>query len=232
MSSTIKQSVTFLMLACLVTGLIAMAWPRLLASLQFLPVQQVQPRLFSSNATAEVDLAALIARSQLAIRYHDAFTYHSALSLLHYLQGIDTRSSLYARRQSLEESIDEARIALAGAPLQPDLWLLMLQSGVQLFMPADELVADFRMAIWAGRVEPTHVMTRLQMGFLLLPQLDEEGLSLLRDQVLLAWNSKRHELLSALRKGQLNRSKINQLMAATHPDVVQEMEETLGPVTL
>lgn len=136
------------------------------------------------------------------------------------------------RRVSLEESLQEAKLALHGAPLQPDVWLLMAQAGVQTFLPANELAAFFRMAIWSGRVEPTHLIGRLQIGFALQQHLDEEGLSLLRDQALLAWNLKQREFLTAIRSNKFQRARVEALLRQSHPDVIREMEAVLGPAAL
>ncbi|HKX56282.1 MAG TPA: hypothetical protein VJN01_09275 [Xanthomonadales bacterium] len=230
-SSIIRQTLAYTCLALLVFLVVLMAWPRWLAYLQFLPVQQVRIQLFASGSKAH-DLDGLIARSHRAIAAHDTYSFHSTLSLLHYLRGIDPGTSLNERRLSLDQSMLSARASLQGAPLQPDQWLLMSQAGSQVFFPARELAAYFRMAIWSGRVEPTHLINRLQIGFALQAQLDEEGLGLLRDQVLLAWNLRQREFVTAIRNGQLNRQRIAALLALTHPDVLREMEDVLGPATV
>ncbi len=226
------QVFAFLALAMLVAVMLVMAWPRLLSSLQFLPVQQVHSQLYKADAAQNVDLPSLQARTQRALNYYDAYSYHSVGSLLAYVRASDSNVSLYSKQQLLNDSMVEAKIALAGAPLQPDLWLRLAQAGVQNFLPATQLLNFFRMAIWSGRVEPTHLIGRLHIGFALQNQLDADGLNLLRDQVLLAWNLKRADFQRALRMGQLNYSRVVALMSSTHPDVVREMEEVLGPVTL
>jgi len=231
-SSTIRQIPTFLALVMLVAITLAMAWPRLLSSLQFLPVQQAKMRLYQADAAQKVDLDSLQARTQNAISYHDAYAYHSAASLLAYVSALDTKASLYSRQQMLSESTSEAKLALAGAPLQPDLWLRLAQAGAKDFVPAAQLIDYFHMAVWSGRVEPTHLIARLHIGFSLVQLLDADGLNLLRDQVLLAWNLKRTDMQRALRGGQLNYRRVVDLMLPTHPDVVREMEEIVGPVTL
>lgn len=216
----------------LVAIVLSMAWPRLLSSLQFLPAQQTLPRLYEPQATEKVDIPALRSRTQGAISLHDVYSYHFALSLLDYVQASEPRISLFSKRQLLESSFNEAKLALEGAPLQPELWLRLAFTGAQTFVPASELVQYFQMAIWSGRVEPTNLIARLHIGFALMPQLDANGLSLLRDQVLLAWNLKQPEFRNAVRNGQLNYSRIVGLMSTTHPDVVREMEVVFGPVTL
>lgn len=221
----------YAVLALLSILVLMMAWPRWLASLQFLPVQQARGTLYQSSQSSP-DFQSLIKRSERTIAIHDDYSYHSALSLLYYLQGTDARASLQVRRVSLEQTLQEAKIAIHGAPLQPDIWLLMAQAGAQAFLPANEMAAFFRMAIWSGRVEPTHLIGRLQIGFALQRHLDEVSLGLLRDQALLAWNLKQHEFISAIRSNKLQRARVEALMRDSHPDVVREMEAVLGPATL
>jgi hypothetical protein len=227
-----RQLVSYLVLAILVSVVFAMAWPRLLASLQFLPVQSAQSRLYLASAATDEPIDALISRSEQAVSFHDAYPYHSSLSFLYFLKGLNADSTLFSRREAMGKTLEESKLALAGAPLQPDLWLRMAQVGVQTFMPASEVTTYFQMAIWSGRVEPTHFISRLQIGFSLQSQLDEAGLNLLRDQVLLAWNMRQPEFKAAIKMNRLNYKRIHHLMASTHPDVVREMEADLGPVSL
>jgi hypothetical protein len=208
------------------------AWPRLLSSLQILPVRQAQSQLYRSNLAGNVDLLSLQDRTRRAIYYHDAYSYHSFASLLAFVQASGAETSLYSKRNLLQESMAEAKLALAGAPLQPDLWLRMAQAGGLTFIPARQLEEYFYMAIWSGRVEPTHLIGRLYIGFALMHLMDEDGSNLLRDQVLLAWNLQQGEFRKAIKNRHLNYSRVVNLMAATHPDVVREMEEVFGPVTL
>lgn len=230
-SSIIQQTLAYLSLAGLVLLVLLMAWPRLLAYLQFLPVQKARVHLFASGSDDQ-DLDGLITRGNHAIAAHDSYSFHSTMSLLHYLHGVDPDVSLNERRLSLDQSLASARESLRGAPLQPDQWLLLSQAGIRVFLPARELAAFFRMAIWSGRVEPTHLITRLQIGFALQAQLDEEGLGLLRDQVLLAWNLRQREFVTAIRNGQLSRERIAALLLVTHPDVLREMDDFLGPAKI
>jgi hypothetical protein len=230
--STIQQVCAFLALATLLAIMFVLSWPRLLSSLQILPVQQVQGQLYKPAVAQTLDLSRLQDRTRRAISYHDAYAYHSFGSLLAYVQASGKDVSLYSKQNLLNESIAEAKLALAGAPLQPDLWLRIAQAGAQTFIPGGQVEEYFYMAIWSGRVEPTHLIGRIHLGFALLQLMDDDGISLFRDQVLLAWNLQQAEFRRAVRSGQLNYHRVVALMTATHPDVVREMEEVFGPVTL
>jgi hypothetical protein len=218
-------------MATLLAIMFVMSWPRLLSSLQILPVQQMQGQLYKPGAAQTLDLASLQNRTRRAISYHDAYAYHSFGSLLAFAQAAGKDVSLYSKQNLLNESMAEAKLALAGAPLQPDLWLRMAQIGAQTFTAGRQMQEYFYMAIWSGRVEPTHLIGRIYLGFALMPLMDEDGISLFRDQVLLAWNLQQAEFRKAVRSGQLNYRRVAELMSATHPDVVREMEEVIGPVT-
>ena len=208
-----------------------MAWPRFSAAIQFEPVQQSIRQYFSGHELPAAEIEQLVSRSHRAIEGFDYYRWHSALSLLYFLQASDSGTSLHERRIKLEQSIAEARRSLSGAPLQPELWLRIVQAGFTVFLPARELADNWLMAIWSGRVEPMHLMQRLQTGLALQSSLDEEGLILLRDQALLAWNLKQPEVIRMLRQGRLSRSKLQTLLQHSHPDVVADMESKLGPVS-
>lgn len=229
-SSSIRQTTAWVTLALTAALVIAMAWPRLAASIQFLPVERAISNYFKSSDTQASEIDRLVAQSELAAAHFDRYSYHSALSLLYFLQATSSETPLHIRRERLDQSIAEARISLAAAPMQPDLWLRIVQAGMLAFLPPDELAQNYQMAIWSGRVEPTHLLQRVQLGMALERSLDQDGLILLRDQALLAWNLRQGDLVGAVRNGGLSRTRLESLLRESHPDVVADMEQVLGPV--
>jgi len=226
-----RQLMAFVLSGLVTVLVLVMSWPRFSAAFQFVPVQQSIRQYFSGHELPAAEIETSISRSRQAIETFDYYAWHSALSLLYYLQAGDAGTSLYDRRQQLEQSISEARLSLSAAPLQPELWLRIVQAGFTLFLSARELADNWLMAIWSGRVEPVHLMQRLQTGLALQSSLDDEGLILLRDQALLAWNLKQPEVTRMIRQGGLSRTKLETLLKDSHPDVVADMESKLGPVT-
>jgi hypothetical protein len=58
--------------------------------------------------------------------------------------------------------------------------------------------------------------------------MDGEGQSMMRDQVLLAWQLQPQQLARALRAGEVRLSAMEPLLAEAHPAVLQEMREVAG----
>lgn len=231
MHTWLRQLTAFLLCGFLTVLVLVMSWTRFISSIQFVPVQQELRRYFSGNELATEELEQLLTQSHRAVDTLDYYAYHSALSLLYFLQAGSPEISLYNRNLLLQQSIDEARVSLRSAPLQPELWLRVVQAGFTLFMSPRELSDNWRMAIWSGRVEPTHLMQRIQTGLALQSSLDDDGLILLRDQVLLAWNLKQPEMIRLIKQGKINRTRLELLLKKSHPDIVADMEGKLGPVS-
>jgi hypothetical protein len=228
-SSGIRQTAGFVLIGLLTVVVLTMAWTRFAAAIQFLPVERDISDYYKSRSLPATQIDSMLAQTALATAKLDHYSYHSALSLLYYLQATSPGTGLNLRREKLDQSIAEARISLSAAPMQPELWLRIVQAGFLSFLPHNELAPNYQMAIWSGRVEPTHLIQRLQVGLALERSLDEVGLNLLRDQALLAWNLKQPEVSRAIRNGQINRARLEALLRESHPDVVADMERVLGP---
>ncbi len=80
------------------------------------------------------------------------------------------------------------------------------------------------MSILTGRVEPTLIVPRLELGYANLDRLDEETVSLLRDQTLLGWRVSRRAFQQSLRAGRLDVLRIESVIGSYNQDVLQEME--------
>ena len=83
------------------------------------------------------------------------------------------------------------------------------------------------MAVYTGRVDPSLFMARLLLGMYYLPGMDQEGIALMRDQALLAWQHQPREVTKALKSGALPFSQIEYLLIGAHSDVLAEMEASL-----
>ena len=144
--------------------------------------------------------------------------------MLYFLQAADDSNLLHERRQAFENSITAAESSLARGPAQPRTWLRIAQARSWLRYPPDEVIAALKMAIFTGRVEPSMFMTRLRLGLSYLSRMDSEGTSMMRDQVLLAWQFQRGQLLRALKDGTLEMHPIEQLLSGVHNDVLAEIK--------
>jgi hypothetical protein len=207
-----------------------LAWPAAQASLLYLPVERALQAYWRGAELPAERLTDMQRRASAALAVQEHPRFHDGLSLAYYIRAGDADQPLYAQREAYEMSVAEARRSLALAPVQPDLWLRIAQVENWLSFSPENPVDAFKMSVLTSRVEPVLLVPRLELGFSRLGALDDEGLDLLRDQSMLAWQLARGDFLRAVRWGRLDRSGIVFLMAQTHPDVVAELEEALGPV--
>ena len=158
--------------------LLALSWPRLQASLSYLPVDTAISNYWKSGEFDATQLNGLIERAMQSIRHHDHYRYWEGLSELHILNGLNMEQSFWKRRQALEKSIAAAQEAIRRAPSKPRNWLSMARAKTILAYPADTVIPALKMSILTGRVEPPLMMTRLELGLNYLPELDDEGMQL------------------------------------------------------
>ena len=71
----------------LAATLAALAWPRLQASVTYLPVDKALARHWSGDTPAPDQLAALSNRALQALAQHDHYRYRDGLSILEYLRA-------------------------------------------------------------------------------------------------------------------------------------------------
>jgi hypothetical protein len=208
--------------------LLYLAYPRLQASLLYLPVDTATSNYYDTRETPSGQLQGLRQRAQDSIEIYPHHRYWEGLSLLHYLQAADKQNALHQRRKSFEQSIIAAEASLEIAPTQPRTWLRIAQARAWLRYPPEEVIDAFKMAIYTGRVEPSMFMTRLLLGLAYLPRMDAEGVAMMRDQVLLAWQLQPREVTRALQDRSLRYAGLEQLLSEAHSGVLSEIEESTG----
>jgi hypothetical protein len=204
------------------------AWPRLQASLLFLPVDTAISNFNDSGQIPFGQLDGLQQRATEAISVYPHYRYWDGLSLLYYLEGLDRDKLLFDRRQALEQSIQAARNALSRAPSQPQAWYRIANASSWLRYPVREVIDALSMAVYTGRVDPSLFMARLELGFRYLQHMDDEEVSLMRDQALLAWQLLPRELSGALQSGNLPAESLEYLLAPAHGEVLFEIMESIG----
>jgi hypothetical protein len=214
--------------AVLAVLLLALAWPRLRAALIYLPVNAAIERYYIDGEPPLAALAGLQQRAERSVALHSHQAYWSGLALLYYLQALDGAQPLAAQREAYERSIAAADRSLALAPVQPRTWLFRGLAQNWLSFRDAGVIDSFKMSVYAGRVEPGLLLTRLRLGYARLGQLDEEARGLLRDQTMLAWRLQPREVTLALKRGELDLARVANLFGPADADVLQEMKETLG----
>ena len=223
-----KQRLLTLLIAAAALYTLSLAWPRLQAGLAYLPVDTAISNYWETRDIPSSQLHGLQLRAEKTISIHAHHRYWDGLSFLYYLEGADEDRPLSERRQAFEHAIDAATVSLSRAPSQPRAWFRIARARSWLKYPANEVIAALKMAVYTGRVDPSLFMARLMLGMSYLPRMDEEGVALMRDQALLAWQLQPREVTRALNSGALQFSRIEYLLLGAHSDVLAEMEASLG----
>ncbi len=233
--SRLKTSTLLLAAGAAAIALLVLSWPRLQASLTYLPVDTALKNYYASREIPTLQLPALIERTRQAITRHDHYRYRDGLSTLYYLRGLDQRSPSRERRPAFEQAITEAQNAVAAAPARPLAWQRIARTHALLGHGPDKVIPPLKMSIYAGRVEPTLLIGRLELGYRYLTALDDKAVrpddemsGLLRDQTLLGWKIQPRELSRAIEQQRIPWQGIQDLLGGRNDRVLQEMEVSLG----
>ena len=208
--------------------LLSLSWPRLQASLRYLPVGTAISKYWETRDVDSGQLDALIVRARESIALHDHYRYWDGLSELQLLSGQDMDRPYWQRRQVLQQSISSAVKVVERAPAQPRAWLRIARTRAIVGYPQDEVIPAWKMSILTGRVEPTLMLGRLQLGLGYFSGLDDEAVLLLRDQAVLTWAVHRREVLKRLKNGSLDLDLMRAVLSGRHEDILAEMEAHLG----
>jgi len=212
-----------------VTGLIALAllmlsWPHLRASFRFLPVDRAIARYWKTETIPSAQLPQLIGTAEAALAIHHSARYWNGVSFMHYLYAIDDNSPSLARRPAFEKSLDAAVEVLKRAPAKPKVWLRLARIRALLEHPPKQVLRALKMSILMGRVEPTLLLSRLQIGYSYMSMMDDDDLLLMRDQTLLTWKLQPREMINMLTNQQVDYSMLRELLADRHPEIMRQIE--------
>ena len=217
-----------LFLAMLATAaglaLLSLAAPRLQAALAYLPVDTALNRYVREGEIPSAQLVALRARARAAISHHAHYRYFDGLSQLNYLQALDAAGKPWLQRPALHRSLDAALEAVARAPARPRTWLRIARARAALGEAPGAVVDALTLSILTGRVEPTLLLPRLELGLLYADALDEESRALLSDQALLAWRTQERAFRRALDEGRLDLSRLESVLGNRSGTIVRALE--------
>lgn len=204
--------------------LLAISWPRLRASFNFLPVDTAISNYWKTQAIDYAQLDGLIKTAEQSVEIHDHYRYQAGLSELKILSSQDMSHSIWQRRQALQDSILAAENVVRRAPANPRVWLRIARAKELLAYPAEQITPDLKMSILTGRVEPTLMLTRLELGLRHLPVLDEDAVRLLRDQAVLTWSIQKQPMLKRIEAGSLNLDSLREVLSESNPEIISEIE--------
>jgi hypothetical protein len=204
--------------------LLSLSWPRLRASVHFLPVDTAISNYWKTREVNHTQLDGLVNRAAESITIHDHYRYWEGQSELLILTGQDMNRSFWERREALEKSIVTAQEVVRRAPARPRAWLRIARAGEFLSYPAAQVIPAFKMSIMTGRVEPTLMLSRLELGLRYLPAMDADATRLLRDQAILTWTGQQRAMLKRIESGHLSADLLRELLATSAPSILSEME--------
>jgi hypothetical protein len=222
--SLLSRYTLVLIIGAVVFLLLSLSYSRLRASLRFLPVDTAISKYWETREPNMEQLDALIERANEAIALHDHHRHFEGLSELQILSGQDMARPYWQRRQLLEQAVLSALEVVKRAPAKPRAWLRIARTRAFLGYPFEEIIPAWKMSILTGRVEPTLMLARLELGFLYFGGLDDEAVALLRDQVLLTWAVNRKQVLKSLENGSLDIELMREIFSGHHQDIIAEME--------
>ncbi len=208
--------------------LLMLSWPRLRASISYLPVDTAISKYWENREINQQQLDALITRAQQSIALHDHYRYWDGLSDLQILSSQDMSKPFWQRRLALEQSILAAEEVVRRAPAKPRAWLRIARVSAFLAYPKEQVIPALKMSIVTGRVEPTLMLSRLELGLEYLAGLDQESVLLLRDQLVLTWVMHKKTMLRQLRDGTLDFAVMRDVLSVHEQDIIAEMEAYLG----
>lgn len=219
-----------LLAVCLAGGTLALAWPRLQASLRFLPVDIAIERYYQDRQIPSHRMLTLIGFAEEALARNDHYRYHDGLSLLHYLRGLDIHTLALERRDAYRAAEAEAMETVRRAPAQPEAWLRMATVRSILRDEPEAVIAPWRMSVFTGRTHSTLLAPRVGVALPYLEFMDGETRAMLRDQLLLAWSLKPNDLLRQLKARDPSLRQTRELVASIDPDALAKMEAQIEKV--
>lgn len=206
---------------------LALSWPRFLASFHYLPVDRALARYYADREIPSDRLLVLLDFAHRASNRHDHYRFRDGLSQLHYLRGLDPYTPALERRPAYEQAGAEALNALRQAPAQPATWLRLATIRWILREEPEAILMPWKMSVFTGRTHSTLYAQRVELGLAFRAYLDEEALAMLRDQLLLAWRTHPGTLIQVLARRDRGLEVTRGLLEFNDPAALQEMEAWL-----
>lgn len=223
-----RKYLTLAAAALLAVMVLVLSWPRWLASYRYLPVDIAIQRYYDSRQIPSDRLPVLIRFANEAVKRNDHYRYHDGLSLLYLLQAADVATPALDRLGAYQSAVSEVQLSLERAPAQPGLWLRLANINWTLHEEPEAILAPWKMSIFTGRTDTTLFAQRIEVGLAWRDFLDEEGIAMLRDQVLLAWRAQPSSLMGVLVRRDKDLVITRPLIEFTDPAALAEMERWLA----
>jgi hypothetical protein len=218
---------TLLSLAAILSIIVlVLAYPRFSSSLSYIPVEAALDRHWKDYPIKQSQYPVLIGIANKAIKKHDLARYWQGLGWLYYLQATSTPAGADAEqtRQSLQLAQAAFETFLKRSPANPAAWLRLAWIHTLLNDQAEWVVNSLTMSFYSGRAERYLILNRLDLALRYADYFDDEQLSLLRDQIQLAWRLLEKDMLKFIRSGVLDQQTLLELIADSNPELAQEIQ--------
>jgi hypothetical protein len=194
------------------------------ASIRFLPVEHALARYYRTLDIPTDRLPVLIGFAEAAAAIQDHARFREGLSLLHYLRALDHYTPALERIGEYRAAERQAVAGLHRNPAQPAAWLRVASIRWILRDPHEAVIAPWKMSIFTGRMDSRLILQRVDIGLAWRLEMDAEGVSMLRDQLLLAWRMQPGSLMQLLHRRDRDLRATAALIGATDPTALAEME--------
>ncbi len=211
--------------ALLGIALLLLSYPRLHASMVFLPVETALRNHWDIRPISKDRFPGLIDAAEKSIAIHEDSQYYHGLGWMHYLYGISLGFNTAEAKKSLTLAQAAFEARLKSSPVEPAEWLRLGWTHMLLRHPPNDAINCWKMSIFTGRTEHYLLLDRLKLGLHYTDYLDDDGLNLLRDQLLLSWDHRQNDMIKHFSSRPFDVKRIHGLLFEQAPEILAEMDE-------
>jgi hypothetical protein len=228
----IRQSKRLILLSLatiLSISVLALAYPRFTSSISYIPVEAALDRHWKDYPIKQSQYPVLIGHANKAIKKLDSARYWQGLGWLYYLQATSVQSSTDA--DQTRKSLQSAQVAfenfLKRSPANPAAWLRLAWIHALLNHQVDSVVKTLKMSFYTGRAERYLFLNRLDLALRYAKYFNDDDLSLIQDQIQLAWRYFESDVLKLIQSGAFDRQTLLELIVDFNPELSKEIQEKL-----
>lgn len=207
-------------------SLLCLSIPRLYSSGQYLPVETALKNHWSKGSIRTERFPSLIEHTESSLAILNDSRYWQGLGWLHYLYAGAMGTKTEQGKDELILSEQAFINQLNSSPADSAEWLRLGWVRALLSRPARQVMDVWSMSVNTGRAEHHLLVDRLELGLRIADACNDFELSLMRDQIVLAWKYRRNDMQRALIADRLDIETIDGLLSLTEPDLMREMKET------
>jgi len=227
MANRFKRLSLLTLVAGLAGAVLLLSYPRLTSSLTYLPVEAALKRNWGDYPIKKNQFPVLIGFAKKAIGTLDLGRYRQGLGWLYYLQLNAENINAAEGKQLLDLSQQAFERSLEKSPADPATWLRLAWLYAWSGHDTRLVVKSLNMSFYTGRAERYLILNRLDLALRYAAYFEEQDLSLIRDQIQLAWRFLKTDMLELIQAGTFDERILLGLIRDSHPELVVEIEERL-----